>query len=117
MPECAVMARPPLFDVAATAWVYFRVTPMQQRELAVVAAENHTTVSGVLRDALLSYISARVDVPPIAPRRPTRAVADAAIVEPFDERDDDGRDDADEAISTVNLKPFLVLSPLRRTRR
>jgi uncharacterized protein (DUF1778 family) len=48
--------RPPIGDTSATGRLSVRLTPAQQDELRRAAADNHTTASGVVRDAVAAYV-------------------------------------------------------------
>lgn len=47
--------RPRIYDDAASLRITFSVTPAQRIELKRVAADNHISVSAVIRDAATSY--------------------------------------------------------------
>jgi hypothetical protein len=49
--------RPPLDQEAATDRIHVRVTPGQRLEVRRVAAENGTSVSGVIREAVNEYVA------------------------------------------------------------
>jgi hypothetical protein len=51
------MARPAEFDEPATAVIRCRITPSQMRDLAQVARDNDTDLSGVIRQAVNEYVS------------------------------------------------------------
>jgi hypothetical protein len=51
------MARPTEFDEPATATIRCRLTPTQRRDLEQVAIENDTDLSGVVREAINSYVN------------------------------------------------------------
>ena len=58
------MSRHTDYDEPATSVLRIRVTPTQQRELEVVARENQTTISAMIRDAVNEYVADyREDVP------------------------------------------------------
>jgi len=62
--------RPRLAD-PASASLELRVTAGQRQELEQIARENHTTVSGMIRDAVLTYC-AELDERAARSRRPRR---------------------------------------------
>lgn len=64
-----MMARPPTFGTPATAAIRIRVTPAQRQTLEAVAHDNHTTVAGVIRDAVNGYVADYRDGPPVFPFR------------------------------------------------
>jgi len=49
--------RPPLDQEAATNQIHVRVTPGQRLEVRRVAAENGTSISGVIREAVSEYVA------------------------------------------------------------
>lgn len=51
------MARPARFGEPATEAIRVRVTREQRRELRRVARENRTDVTGVIRDAVNTYVA------------------------------------------------------------
>lgn len=51
------MARPALYGEAANAAIRVRVTRQQRRELEQVATENGTDVSGLIREAVNTYVA------------------------------------------------------------
>ena len=51
------MARPSLFGEAATEMIRVRVTRSQRRDLEQVARENRADLSGVIRDAVNTYVA------------------------------------------------------------
>lgn len=51
------MPRPARVDEPASEAIRVRVTPHERRSLEQVARENRTDVSGVIRDAVNSYVS------------------------------------------------------------
>lgn len=63
------MARPATFDEPATVVIRVRVTPTQKRDLDAVARENKTDVTGVVRDAVNTYVSDYREAPVFRNRR------------------------------------------------
>lgn len=51
------IGRPPIYDVPATAVIYVRTTPDQLADLRQVARENHTSLTNVIREAVVEYIA------------------------------------------------------------
>lgn len=51
------MARPARFGSAATETIRVRVTPQQKHDLERIARENHTDLSGVIREAVNEYVA------------------------------------------------------------
>ena len=59
------VGRPLLNETAATLWVGLRVTPAQRRDLRLVATENQTDVTGVIREAVNEYVADFRDLHPV----------------------------------------------------
>jgi len=59
------MARPSNFEQAANVPIRVRVTHFQYKDLKQVAADNHTDVSGVIRDAVNAYVADYRDNNPV----------------------------------------------------
>jgi hypothetical protein len=51
------VSRPARADTAATETIRVRVTPAERRDLEQVARQNHTDVSGAIRDAVNEYVA------------------------------------------------------------
>ena len=63
------MARPRMFDVAASQGVSVRLTPAQRLELEAVAREERTPVSRVVREAVNAYVGDYRELPIFPLRR------------------------------------------------
>lgn len=59
------IGRPPIGDAPATVWVGLRMTPAQRLDLQQVAQQNHTDVTGVIREAVNEYIADCRTAPPV----------------------------------------------------
>lgn len=51
------MAGKPYYDQPATVRVVVRLTPVQRKDLERVAAENNTSLAGVIREAVNDYVA------------------------------------------------------------
>jgi len=49
--------RPPIADESASVRIHVRVTPAQRLELRRVAGDNHTGVSGIIREAINEIVT------------------------------------------------------------
>ena len=63
------IGRPTLYDTQADARISLNVTPAQLAELKLVARENRTTVSGIIREAVNEFVADYDERRPFAPRR------------------------------------------------